>query len=178
MICFDIPCDKGSLKYCYVIIFCFLFLIVIKYRILLYIYRNMRHYNPKSGRQAVIQAAKDGHNPRPENTPGHALPLFYAPRQPNLQQALSSQGSHQNSCVYHCQHLVCSVKAQRTWVDNSLGRFSLRAKTHNAGCDELCRCSGDHQTHALSLTRRTNDHPVGTHTLDIGCPYLAEDLPR
>jgi len=44
---------------------------------LLYNYRILRHTNPKSGRQATIQAAKDGHNPRPENISGRTLPLFY-----------------------------------------------------------------------------------------------------
>ena len=78
------------------LLICFLyfkFLILIEYRILLYFYCNMRQYHPKSGRRAVIQAAKDGHTPRPERLRGMHCPFFPPPRPPNLQQPLSCQGS-------------------------------------------------------------------------------------
>jgi hypothetical protein len=78
------------------LLICFLyfkFLISIEYRILLYFYCNMRQYHPKSGRRAVIQAAKDGHTPRPERLRGMHCPFFPPPRHPILQQPLSCQGS-------------------------------------------------------------------------------------
>ena len=78
------------------LLICFLyfkFLISIEYRILLYFYCNMRQYHPKSGRRAVIQAAKDGHTPRPERLRGMHCPFFPPPRHPILQQPLSCLGS-------------------------------------------------------------------------------------
>ena len=69
---------------------------LLKCCILLYIYRIMRHTRSKSGRQAIIQAAKDGHNPRPENTSGRALPLFYNQNIPTGTSPCTSSPSSRN----------------------------------------------------------------------------------
>jgi hypothetical protein len=72
----------------------------------------MQHNKPKSGRQAIIQAAKDGHNPKPENISGQTLPLFYTPNIPAHSGSLPLEPTTGNRPHSQCQRTVPAAKRE------------------------------------------------------------------